>query len=102
VFHYTDKDGYDAIRSQQVWRFKAAQPPGGHPHGAYFTTLPPDTKSLANKLRIPRRKLAYVFCFVDAGDLVPLPGNRGAYIVYSPGDYEVVVDRQLYEGKTGL
>lgn len=55
LYHYTDRDGYNAIVSQPIWRFVASQPPGDHPFGAYFTDLPPTTKNLANRLRIPRR-----------------------------------------------
>lgn len=102
MFHYTDRDGYNAIVSQPTWRFKAAQPPGDHPFGAYFTDLPPTTPNLAKRLGVPRRKLAYDFEFVDAGDLTPLPGKRGDHIFYSPGDYDVVRERQIGHGATGL
>jgi hypothetical protein len=99
-YHYTDQTGYNAIRSQATWRFIAQQPPGNHPFGAYFTPLPQTTRNLAQKLRIPRDKLKYVFEFTDAGDLTPLPGGRGQYIVYSPTDYEVDKSRQRYHGPT--
>lgn len=102
MIHYTDKDGYDSIRSQPTWRFKAPQPPGDHPFGAYFTTLTPDTKNLAKRLGVPRRKLAYRFEFTDVGDLTPLPGDRGEYIFYSATDYDVLEDRQQFCGETGL
>src|SRR5262249_53076097 len=100
LFHYTDKAGYDAIRSQPVWRFIAGQPPGIHPSGAYFTTLGRNTKNLAQRLGIPRAKLAYFFEFTDVGDLTPLPGGRGQYIFYSPGDYDVAQARQINHGAT--
>jgi hypothetical protein len=102
LFHYTDSFGYNAIRAHPVWRFLARQPPGNRPVGAYFTYLPPDTPKLAKRLRIPRSKLAYVFVFADIGDLQILDGGRGDYIVYSPVDYEVVEDRQIHSGPTGL
>lgn len=102
MFHYTDKGGYNAIVSQVTWRFIASQPPGKHPFGAYFTTLAPDTRNLANKLRIPKAKVAFFFAFADIGDLTPLPGNRGEYIFYSPDDYSVGRDRQEDHGETGL
>lgn len=98
MYHYTDQAGYNAIRSQVVWRFVASQPPGGHPFGAYFTTLGRDTPNLAQRLRIPRSKVEYVFEFVDEGDLTPLPGGRGQYIFYSPTDYLVDKPRQRYSG----
>ncbi len=100
--HFTDKAGYTAISSQADWCFKASQPPCSNPRGAYFTTLPPETPNLANRLRIPRAKLAFRFQFTDAGDLTPLRGGRGAYIRHSPGDYVVSAVRQEYHGETSL
>jgi len=100
LFHYTDKKGYNAIRSQPEWCFKASQPPADHPIGAYFTTLAPRTPSLAVRLRIPRRKIDYVFCFQDIGDLTPLAGDRGEYVLYNADDYTVPSDRQVYHGRS--
>jgi len=38
MFHFTDKSGFDAIRSQPNWRFLAQQPRRmENPKGAYFT-----------------------------------------------------------------
>ncbi len=102
MFHYTDKSGYNAIVSQVVWRFKASQPPGKHPFGAYFTTLGADTRNLASRLRISRPKVAYFFRFTDVGDLLPLPGDRGEYVFYSATDYLVGPERQEDHGETGL
>jgi hypothetical protein len=98
--HYTDLTGYNAIRAAEVWHFRAHQPPGNHPFGAYFTTLPRGTPNLAQRLRIPRAKVQYVFEFTDVGDLIPLPGGRGQFIFYSPHDYDVDKTRQLYSGAT--
>jgi len=98
LFHYTDSDGYDAIRSQPIWLFKASQPPGNHPIGAYFTTLGPGTPNLAKRLRIPKSKLKYVFSFRSAQDLTPLTGARGRYVFYSDADYRVEPDRQSDHG----
>src|SRR5579884_3688793 len=100
--HYTDLAGYNGIRSTVDWLFKAHQPPGSHPFGAYFTTLQRGTPNLAARLRIPKSKLQYVFEFTDAGDLRPLPGGRGQFIFYSPADYNVVKSRQLYAGVTSI
>jgi hypothetical protein len=105
MFHYTDSDGHKALHSSPEWLFRAAQPPGdpkAHPFGAYFTDLSDDEPLLANKLRIPRRKLHYVFEFVDRGDLRPLPGGRGRNIFYSPVDYKVDPERQLRSGLTTI
>lgn len=96
--HFTDRAGFNAISANQPWHFRAAQPPGGHPFGAYFTTLEPGTRHLASRLGIPKEKMAYVFSFVDVGDLVPLRGGRGDFIFYSPADYDVAQGRQLDAG----
>ena len=100
LFHYTDQAAYNAIRSQPAWRFVASQPPGPHLFGAYFTTLPRTTKNLAQRLRIPRSKLECFFEFSDVGDLTPLPGGRGQFILYSAADYVVDPPKQLNHGVT--
>jgi hypothetical protein len=100
--HFTDKQGYNSIRSQPTWLFVAGQPPGEHPPGAYFTTLPPTERRLAHKLRIPVSKLQYRFAFQGDNGLLPLPGGRGGYIFYSPVDYPVDRERQSEHGETGL
>lgn len=97
--HFTNREGYNGIAAVSPWLFRASQPPAGRPFGAYFTVLPPGTLRLAKRLRIPKAKTEYVFSFVDRGDLVPLPGGRGAFIFYSAGDYTVDRDRQIYAGK---
>ena len=101
IYHYTDRAGYDSIKAGVDWCFKAHQPPPrDHPLGAYFTVLGPATKRLANRLRISKSKTAYVFVFVDIGDLVPLRGDRGQYIFYSATDYVVGKDRQVDSGES--
>jgi len=100
--HFTNRDGYMAISSQPTWLFKAAQPPGDHPFGAYFTTLDTTAPGLAARLRIPREKLAYIFSFNPPGELQPLPGGRGDYIFFSPTDYPVPRAAQTFGGPTGL
>jgi len=72
---------------------------GDHPFGAYFTTLPPNTTNLAKKLRIPRRKIEFVFCFQGADGLLQIPGGRGDYVWYSPSDYRVKYDKQHEHGR---
>jgi hypothetical protein len=96
---FTDLKGFNGIRASPIWRFRAAQPPGRHPFGAYFTTLSARTPNLARRLGIPKSKVEYVFGFTDRGDLRPLPGRRGLFIFYSPSDYEVEPARQLFHGK---
>lgn len=99
MFHFTDKSGFDAIRSQPMWRFLAQQPRRlENPKGAYFTSYPPGTWKLSVKIFVPKAKLEYVFQFEDRGDLLPLPGGRGHNntIYYSPVDYCVERERQLF------
>lgn len=105
IIHYTDKTGWNAIRSQPVWTFLAQQPRADYnPVGAYFTTYRPETPDLSAKTYVPRRKLKYAFFFEDVGDLLALPGGRGRLqtIFYSPHDYEVDSERQIDHGATGL
>jgi hypothetical protein len=100
MFHYSDEDGHKAISSQQIWKFKATQPPGNRSFGAYFTTLTPDTPKLAARLRIPKRKLSHIFKFTGNQGLTAIEGNRGKYIFWSPTDYDVLEPRQVYHGKS--
>lgn len=102
MFHYTNDKGYKSISSQQTWVFKAAKPPGDHPKGAYFTNLPPGTRSLAKKLFVRgcADKITFVFCFGGGDDLKPLKGGRGAFIFYSEDDYSVEKERQGPQGRT--
>jgi hypothetical protein len=102
LYHYTDKKGYGRIRATVDWYFRAAQPvPRDHPFGAYFTTMPPGTKNLALRIRVPNHKITHLFSFLDAGDLTPLRGGRGEYVFYSPQDYVVVKKRQVFAGERG-
>ena len=95
LFHYTNVDGFNGIRATPIWHFRASKPPTDHPVGAYFTTYDESTPLLAQKLRIPRSKIEYVFIFSDNGDLKPISGGRGKHIFYSPSDYFVDEPRQI-------
>ena len=97
--HYTNRDGFNGIRSAKVWRFIASKPPCEHPKGTYFTDLDERTPRLAQRLRIPREKLQYVFAFNDAGDLRRLEGGRGRYVFYAIMDYAVEEARQTRHGE---
>ena len=92
--HFTNRPGYDGIRSQPEWKFLAGRPPADHPQGAYFTTLGPGEKKLAQRLRIPREKVAYYFSFAGEDGLRRLPGGRGEYVFYSRDDFLVSSGRQ--------
>jgi len=100
--HFTDKTGYDGIRSQPRWFFRSSQPRARHqPAGAYFTTYEPNEPNLSIKIFVPRDKLQFLFSFQDTGDLLPLPGGRGRLgrIFYSPDDYRVDEARQQFQGR---
>jgi hypothetical protein len=95
--HFTNRNGYNGIRSTPVWRFRASQPPGRHPMGTYFTTLPPTTIRLATRLGIPKERLDFLFTFQDIGDLTPLERGKGKWIFHTRIDYDVERVRQLYQ-----
>lgn len=106
IFHYTDRDGWNAVRSQSLWRFKAGQPKSpSRPFGAYFTDLEPsevNLKTLYKRIRIPKAKQEYVFWFTGTDGLKQPNEGRGRdkRIYYSPVDYDVVEDRQKAAGRT--
>lgn len=102
MFHYTNDVGYKAVSAQPTWVFKASQPPGDHPKGAYFTTLRPGTKNLAKRLFIRggSEKVRFVFSFSGTSGLTALDGGRGAFIFYSSEDYSVERPRQQSHGAT--
>lgn len=102
LYHYTDRAGYNSIRATVESCFKAARPrrrDSDHPCAAYFTTLEPLTKNLAVKISVPTKKLEYVFVSEDVGDLTPLRGERGDWILYSLEDYLVAEERQIDHGE---
>lgn len=100
MYHYTDKAGYNSIRAGVDWLFLAGQPPPrSHPFGAYFTPLGPGTpRAKLSMIFIPDRKREFVFAFEDLGDLIPLRGGRGRFVVYSPAEYIVGRSRQVDHG----
>lgn len=109
LFHYTDKKGWDAVRSQAVWCFKASQPNDPQrPSGAYFTDIEPTRENLRllhQKIRVPVAKQEYVFQFRGMEGLTQLNGGTGRdkRIFYSRGDYLVSDEeykRKLYGEKT--
>ena len=100
--HFTNKTGFNGIRSAPDWRFRAAKPPDARPFGSYFTILTQDAPNLAARLGVPRAKVAYAFEFRGDAGLHSLRGGRGEYVFYSPDDYMVIKDRQIGCGETGL
>lgn len=100
AFHYTDKKGWNAIRSQLEWKFLAIQPKHSErPVGAYFTNIEPtvqNLKTLCKRLRIPKSKQEYVFWFTERTGLIQHNNGRGRdkVIFYSPVNYHVDQERQ--------
>ena len=106
VFHYADRSGWNAIRSQMAWQFRASQPSSNQrPNGAYFTTIEPspqNLRTLCKRLRIPKTKQEFVFWFVGTEELQQLNNGRGRdeWILHSSVDYNVEPDRQQENGET--
>lgn len=107
VFHYTDKEGWNAIRSQPTWRFKASQPQDpDRPKGAYFTDIEPsetNLRTLHKRIRVPKAKQEYVFWFVGHDGLTQLNHGHGRdkRIFFTPVDYEVDEARQRHGNLSG-
>lgn len=106
TFHYTDREGWNGIRSQAEWPFKASQPPDpDRPRGAYFTDIEPteeNLRTLYKRIRVPKVKQEFVFWFVERTGLTQLFGGRGRdkRIFFSSVDYLVAQPRQRYGGNT--
>jgi len=102
MFHYTDKTGWNAIRSQVVWRFKVSQPKDrDRPVGAYFTDFEPsevNLRLLYKKIRVPCTKQEFIFIFTGSEGLTQLFDGTGRdkHIFYSAVDYLVSRERQVY------
>lgn len=106
TFHYTDKQAWNAIRSQKEWLFKASQPKDpDRPFGVYFTDIEPteqNLRTLYKRIRVPKVKQEYVFWFEEREGLTQHRGGRGRdkRIFYSPEDYAVPESRQKYGDET--
>jgi len=105
-FHYTDKDGWNAVRAQQTWRFKVSQPKDpSRPAGVYFTDIEPteaNLRVLHKKLRVPKIKQEYIFWFTKTEGLVQLHDGLGRdrHIFFSEVDFDIEPPHQKYQGKT--
>jgi hypothetical protein len=104
IFHYSDKEGWNAIRSQREWNFKASQPKDpSRPNGAYFTDIEPtasNLRTLHKRIRVPKVKQEYVFWFCGTDGLCQLNDGRGRdrRIFFSPTSYQVASEKQKRDG----
>ncbi|MFJ8310312.1 MULTISPECIES: polymorphic toxin-type HINT domain-containing protein [unclassified Streptomyces] len=102
VFHYTDKKGFNGIRSQSPYRID----PGDSKNGAgpFFTTKSPDdltAPSAFKKLGITNAKSQFVMQFtVPRSSLVPLRGDRGQFIFTIPQGVTIPRPNAPYFGPT--
>jgi hypothetical protein len=106
IFHYTDKEGWNGIRSQPNWIFRARQPKDpDRPVAAYFTDIQPtkaNLRALFKRIRIPKIKQEFVFWFVGTDGLEQLDKGLGREkrIYLSRVDYMVAKNRQRHGGAT--
>jgi RHS repeat-associated protein len=105
VYHYTTKAGYNAITSGKVYQFKVSKPSKeGKPKGVYVSPLGPQdlcAKDYKAKLGVTREKSEYYIAFsVDSAKLRPIPGGRGAHVLYAPEDLFINRDNVVGQGET--
>lgn len=60
------------------------------------------TPNLASRLRVSAAKVRFYFEFHGAEGLTPIRGGRAIDVYYSQTDYEVVRQRQVSHGATGI
>jgi hypothetical protein len=102
VYHYTDKAGFNGIRSGSPYKIR----PGNSKNGAgpFFTTRSPDDLTAPNafkKLGLTSAKSEYVMEFtVPRSSLVPLRGGRGDFVFEIPGGVSVPRGNVRYFGPT--
>jgi hypothetical protein len=96
--HFTDRKGWNGIRATSPWCFRARKQRANNPTGAYFTTLHPSAPKFYKRTMVPVHKRTHMFRFVDVGDLIRKRGPLGQWVFYSPTDYYVTQNRQIYEG----
>jgi hypothetical protein len=91
LFHYTDKERWNAIRSQPIWRFKASKPNGIA--GERYSSFP----------EIPFGDLTELFVYRDsaAADLwdadgaVPIASNTMIHLIADGNSIAVVNDEKV-------
>jgi RHS repeat-associated protein len=102
VYHYTDRNGFNGIRSGDPHEIR----PGSSKNGAgpFVTTRSPADLTAPNafkKLGLTSAKSQYVMEFtVPKSSLVPLRGGRGAFIFEIPGGITVPRPKVSYFGLT--
>jgi RHS repeat-associated protein len=103
VYHYTNKDGYNGIRSGDPYQIKPGESKNGP--GPFFTNLSPDDLTepgaFKKKLGVTNEKSQYVVELkVPKSRLVPLRGGRGAHVFSIPGGISVPRPKVRYIGPT--
>jgi len=95
VWHFTDKDSYNAITSSgKDIIIKANKPRGGNPTGTYFSKLSPEilvsqSKKIAVTLQISKAKTEYVIKTQLPESILKEKGGRHRAIVYTKDDVKI-------------
>ena len=93
-------------RGRVAWRFRAASPPVTVRSGLTFTVCHQALPGWQEIWVYREARQSTCFPFEDRGDLRPLQNKRGRlnkrgrWIFYSPQDYYVEEERQVYSGRT--
>lgn len=102
VYHYTDKRGFNGIRSTDPYRIRQGDSKNGA--GPFFTTRSPADNAAPNaykKLGITREKSQYVVEFeIDPARLDRLKGDRGDFIFMIRGGVQIPRGDVHYIGPT--
>jgi RHS repeat-associated protein len=102
VYHYTDKPGFNGIRSSDPYHVREGSSKNGP--GPFFTTKSPNDLTepgAFKKLGITNAKSQYVMeAEVPKSALVPLRGDRGQFIFMTPGGIKIPRADSRYFGPT--
>lgn len=102
VYHYTDKRGFNGIRSSNPYRVKTGESKNGA--GPFFTTRSPADNTAPNaykKLGITREKSQYVVEFeIERSRLERLKGDRGDFVFIIRGGVQIPRGDVHYIGPT--
>ncbi|QFG24972.1 type IV secretion protein Rhs [Actinomadura sp. WMMB 499] len=102
LYHYTDKAGYNGIRSGDPYHVREGSSKNGA--GPFWTTKSPADLTEPNafkKLGITSGKSEYVLeAEIPKSALRPLPGGRGDHVLMTPGGIKVPRSDAHYIGPT--